>query len=264
MARIRTVKPEFWSSPGLPPDPWARLLYVAMWNWADDHGRGTANERELLGFAFPNDDISLGEFRRALGEVRRAFGVKFYRVAGRPYFEIPTWDKHQKIDKRSGAKHPGPDEGEEFNPDPDLQEHPSSEGPAGSPPNPRRDPGAGIRNRGTGELQTPTVSAAPTDTQRSKSITDAYAAAEPMCKWPAVNGVVLKAIRSERFTDAEIRDALLRLAAEGRSVTVETLRIELAGQPPPSRPNRAEERTRSGLALVAKLEAEERQQGEIA
>jgi hypothetical protein len=88
--------------------------------------------------------------------------------------------------------------------------------------------------------QTPTVSAgepagaapALSITQRSKKLVDAYAEAEPMCKWPAVNGVVIKAIKSERFTDDEIGAALMRLAAEGRSVTVDTLRTELQGLPP--------------------------------
>ena len=79
-----------------------------------------------------------------------------------------------------------------------------------------------------------------TITQRSKIITDAYAAAEPMCKWPAVNGVVIKAIKSERFADDEIQAALLRLAKEGRGVTVETLRVELAGLTPrPSAPRQS-------------------------
>jgi len=83
-------------------------------------------------------------------------------------------------------------------------------------------------------LQTPTVSAGElTITQRSKRLTDAYAAVEPMCKWPAVNGVVLSAIKSGRFSDDEIRAALLRLAAENRSVTIDTLRTELGGLPPP-------------------------------
>ena len=68
-------------------------------------------------------------------------------------------------------------------------------------------------------------------TQRSKIITDAYALAEPLCKWPAVNGVVIKAIKAERFTDDEIRAALLRMAAENRSVTVDSLRTELGGLP---------------------------------
>lgn len=53
-----------------------------------------------------------------------------------------------------------------------------------------------------------------------------------MCKWPAVNGVVIKAIQSGRYADDEIRDALLRMAAENRSVTVDSLRTELGGLPP--------------------------------
>lgn len=90
-------------------------------------------------------------------------------------------------------------------------------------------------------FQTPSESAEPTssdaagepeeltETQRSKRITDAYAEVEPMCKWPAVNGVVLKAIKSGRFADVEIHQALLRMAKDGRSVTVDALRTELQG-----------------------------------
>lgn len=120
LARIRTIKPEFWSSPGHRGlDPWARLLFVAMWNWADDYGRGTASPKELAGFAFPEDEeISSADVRRMLGEIRRAFDVEFYEVGGRPYFWIPSWDKHQKIDKRSNAKYPAPEDGVPWNPDP--------------------------------------------------------------------------------------------------------------------------------------------------
>jgi hypothetical protein len=88
------------------------------------------------------------------------------------------------------------------------------------------------------DIQAPTVPAGETPaaleltpTQRSKRLTDAYASAEPLCKWPAVNGVVLAAIRSGRFTDDEIRGALLRLATQGRTVTIDTLRTELQGFP---------------------------------
>jgi hypothetical protein len=88
-----------------------------------------------------------------------------------------------------------------------------------------------------------------TETQRSKRITDAYAEVEPMCKWPAVNGVVLKAIRSNRFADDEIREALLRMAREGRSVTVDALRTELQGFPARNGQPRSGER--SGRRHVA-------------
>lgn len=95
------------------------------------------------------------------------------------------------------------------------------------------------------DLQQPAVAAvasapALTVTQRSKRITDTYAAAEPMCKWPAVNGVVIKAIQAERYSDDEITAALLRMAAENRSVTVDSLRTELGGLPPRTQPGRPE------------------------
>lgn len=158
MARIRTIKPEFWSSPAMRGlDPYARLLFIAMWNWADDVGRGSANPGELRGFAFPNDDeIELADIRRMLGGIRRAFGVVFYEVDERPYYYIPSWDKHQKIDKRSTPRHPGPDDGSPFNPDPEdasyQQEQADSEETRRVPPSARRDLGAGTGeqgNRGT-------------------------------------------------------------------------------------------------------------------
>jgi len=77
----------------------------------------------------------------------------------------------------------------------------------------------------------PAVADGASPTQRSKAITDAYYAVEPLSKWPAINGVVLKAVKTGRWTDTEIHDAMQRLAADRRSVTVETLRYELTGPP---------------------------------
>ncbi len=151
-------------------DPWARLLFIAMWNWADDSGRGTADPRTLAGFAFPNDEhITSADIRRMLGGIRRAFGVVFYEVEGRPYYYIPSWEKHQKIDKRSLPKHPDPAAGIPWNPDPDddtfpgaeQAKRPPSEEPPGTSGEPAEDPpslpvalDAGSRNRGTGEVGT--------------------------------------------------------------------------------------------------------------
>lgn len=108
MPRIRTIKPEFWDSPSTAKaGPWARLLFIALWNWADDYGRGTANLKELEGFAFPNDCAFTdmhgrsANFRALVAEVAACFGVVFYTVDGRPYFEIPTWEEHQRNERRA-------------------------------------------------------------------------------------------------------------------------------------------------------------------
>lgn len=136
-------------------DPFARLLYIAMWNWADDSGVGVANPRELLGFAFPLDEeITVEDLRRMLVEIRRVFGVNFYTVAGRQYYSIPSWEKHQKFDRRSKGKHPGPDEAEhvEIPADKGKQEHSTESHESTS--SHRRDSVAGTGeqgNRGTEE-----------------------------------------------------------------------------------------------------------------
>lgn len=71
-----------------------------------------------------------------------------------------------------------------------------------------------------------------TPTQRSKRITDAYAAAEPFCKWQAVNAIIVRAIEARRWPDEQIQAACLRLAARRASVTINNLRDELEGQHP--------------------------------
>lgn len=77
----------------------------------------------------------------------------------------------------------------------------------------------------------PALPADATIGQRSKSITDAYYEIEPMSNWPAVNGVVTKAIRTGRWPDDEIRAAMFRLAESSRSVTTDSLRVEIVGLP---------------------------------
>lgn len=112
MPRIRTIKPEFWGSPDTASaSPRARLLYIAMWSWADDYGVGQWTERELLAFAFPHDlDLTAAEFPTLVKEVADAFGTEFYINRGRRYYRIPAWDEHQRTERRAKCKHPLPDD----------------------------------------------------------------------------------------------------------------------------------------------------------
>lgn len=111
MARIRSIKPEFWRSPATAKaSPRARLLYIAMWGWADDYGVGEWTYRELLGYAFPHDDeIGNAELQSLLTEVATCFCTVFYVIDGRRFYYIPAWDKHQKNERRAQGKHPLPD-----------------------------------------------------------------------------------------------------------------------------------------------------------
>lgn len=115
MPRIRTIKPEFWDSPSTASASLrVRLLFIAMWNWADDHGRGTANASQVLSFAFPNDaelPSLVAEAPRIYTEIRGSFGVVFYEVDGRRFYAIPSWNDHQKNERKAASKYPPPPEG---------------------------------------------------------------------------------------------------------------------------------------------------------
>lgn len=111
MARIRTIKPEFWDSPDTAKASLrARLLYISMWNLADDYGIGDGNFKRIVGFAFPNDEIGVSEIPRLIAEVSRTFSVMFFEHEGRPYYWIPSWETHQRTEKRAKQRVPFPED----------------------------------------------------------------------------------------------------------------------------------------------------------
>lgn len=94
---------------------------------------------------------------------------------------------------------------------------------------------------------------------RANRLAKVYSDLVPMSRFPAVAGIVKQAIRAGK-SDAEITAALTRLGGSGRSLTVETLRVELEGMPPaPQRQGSTTDgRVQVGADLVARLRAQER------
>ncbi|WP_085631533.1 DnaT-like ssDNA-binding domain-containing protein [Pseudomonas sp. R16(2017)] len=107
MARIRTVKPEFWSSEQVMScRPLARLLFIGLWNFCDDGGNHPLAPRTIKALVFPGDDITADEVSGLLGELEGAGLIQSYWVDGKNYFHVRGW-KHQKIEKKN-FKYPGP------------------------------------------------------------------------------------------------------------------------------------------------------------
>lgn len=101
MARIRTVKPEFWSSEQVMScSPLARLLFIGVWNFCDDGGNHPMSPRTIKALVFPGDDITTESVDRLLGELASANLIAMYHTEGKTYLHVQGW-KHQKIDKRT-------------------------------------------------------------------------------------------------------------------------------------------------------------------
>lgn len=127
MPRIRTFKPEFFTSPDTAKVTFAvRIFYMSLWSWADDFGVGETNLNGILGHAFPDSDgFTRADLRGFCADVAQHYGVVFYTVRGRHYFYIPSWEKHQKLERREERrKYPTPDDPEAT---PDLRFQPRAD-----------------------------------------------------------------------------------------------------------------------------------------
>ena len=110
MARIRTIKPEFWTSEQIVAcSRDARLFFIGMWTFSDDFGNIPAKSGELRLKIFPgDDDLKLQHIDELLGQLQLNKLIVLYESEGVKYWHITGW-KHQKIDKPS-RKYPEFDE----------------------------------------------------------------------------------------------------------------------------------------------------------
>ena len=98
MARIRTIKPEFFSSADIVSlTPLARLFYVSMWCEADREGRLNWNTKTFKIRYFAADDCDIDSIAN---EVIDAGLIDIYEVDGKQYAEIPCFKNHQVINNR--------------------------------------------------------------------------------------------------------------------------------------------------------------------
>ena len=99
MARIRCIKPEFWTSEQVGAcSLGARLLFIGMWNFCDDNGIHQASPIRLKAEVFPMDDCTKDQVSSWVSELASAGLLNEYQVGGTPYWQVTGW-KHQKIDK---------------------------------------------------------------------------------------------------------------------------------------------------------------------
>ena len=86
MARIRSIKPQFWTSEQIADcSPNARLLFIGLWNFCDDYGVHPASPARLKMEAFPNDAFSKPDIRAMVDELLDAQLLTEYEVSGKLY-----------------------------------------------------------------------------------------------------------------------------------------------------------------------------------
>lgn len=106
MARIRTIKPEFWTDEKLVEcTPVARLLFIGLLNFADDNGNLTDSSVRIKMQIFPADTIDVLPL---LKELITHGLLSEYSVNCNKYLHIKGFKSHQVINRPSKSAIPEP------------------------------------------------------------------------------------------------------------------------------------------------------------
>ena len=113
MARLRTIKPEFFTSEQIVEcSTNARLQFLGILCFSDDGGIHPASVKRLKMEVWPGDQVSEKDVTKYMAELIRVGLVgEFESSEGDMYWWVTGWSRHQRIDKPT-LRFPGPfDEG---------------------------------------------------------------------------------------------------------------------------------------------------------
>lgn len=109
--RIRTIRPEFYSSESVGFMTWqARLVFINLWSYVEDNGVNLDNPRLFRGQCMPYDDSVLDDIEDAFAELEQYGSIIRYELDGKRLIFIPGFEKWQNI-QRPGTCHYLPPDG---------------------------------------------------------------------------------------------------------------------------------------------------------
>ena len=98
MARIRTIKPEFFTSESIIElDPLARLFFISLWCEADREGRLAWKPKTLKYRYLPADNCDIDLIADSLIKQKL---IKIYTVDDEDFCQVTGFDKHQVVNNR--------------------------------------------------------------------------------------------------------------------------------------------------------------------
>lgn len=112
MVRIRTIKPEFWTSDDISSlSIEDRLLFIGLWSYVDDNGVGRDEDHLIIAALFAHDmftnahECSL-RVHGGLKRISEAGLITRFDHDGRRFLQINAWEKHQKVNRPTPPRFP--------------------------------------------------------------------------------------------------------------------------------------------------------------
>lgn len=108
MARKRMIDPAIWQSQDFSRlSMLAKLVFIGLFSYADDEGRGRATAAYVKSMVFPYDGkLRVTDIDRSLNEIAANMSITFYTSDGNEYYSLDNWPKWQKVDKPQPSKLP--------------------------------------------------------------------------------------------------------------------------------------------------------------
>jgi hypothetical protein len=95
------------------------MLYIGLWNHADEHSRAQGDPRLIKGQVFPyDDDLTVDSVTGLLDELAGLRRVIRYTAEGGQYLYLPKLARHQRLEDKVPSRLPPPPDGVE-----DVQLH---------------------------------------------------------------------------------------------------------------------------------------------
>jgi hypothetical protein len=119
MARIRTIKPDFFTSLTIADlTPEQRLTFIGLWTHVDDEGRCVDDPRLIKAAIWPLDDRNSVDVEIDLKALSESSLILRYTLNRKRYLAITNWFEHQRINRPTASKLPAPEDGEPSPPTP--------------------------------------------------------------------------------------------------------------------------------------------------
>ncbi|MGQ4353221.1 hypothetical protein [Streptomyces drozdowiczii] len=113
MARIRTIKPDFFTSLTIADlTPEQRLTFIGLWTHVDDEGRCVDDPRLIKAAVWPLDDRNSGDIEIDLKALSECSLILRYTLNRKRYLAITNWFEHQRINRPTASKLPAPEDGD--------------------------------------------------------------------------------------------------------------------------------------------------------
>ena len=108
MARIRTIKPELFTSRVVSAWPHAvRWTFAGLFTYLDDQGRGEDDARLVEAALYCRDDkTGVRKVETHLDLITKEGPLCRYSVGGIRYMHITSWGEHQRVNRPTPSKFP--------------------------------------------------------------------------------------------------------------------------------------------------------------